>query len=105
MADCEVCGKQTRNCPPSPFTPCSYWRCRECVGEHRISWAELLSVLASRKANDFDSAVKEFNDKFGVAGYAEKYWLPTIEYFGKTKGEAWGERNNWEDEVDAEGDR
>jgi hypothetical protein len=77
----------------------------ECQKEHRVAWGELLSVLASCNANNFDDAMKKFDERISFIGYARKYFLPTLAYYGKTKEEAWAERDNWEQELLAEHER
>lgn len=68
-ATCEVCNKPTNNCPSSPFLPCSYWRCPECVMEHRIAYWELLCVASgngysgTRKFEKGDEDGKVFDPK------------------------------------------
>ena len=37
---------------------------------------------------DEDGVEKEIPDNEGMK-YAEKYWIPTMEFFNKTKEEAW----------------
>jgi hypothetical protein len=95
---CLVCKKLTDKCPPSPFLPYSGWRCEECQKAHRIPYNDLLGILWSDgKANNYNEALQIFrkwwkgsdgNGPDNGVEYAEKYWLPTMEFFHKTKEEA-----------------
>src|SRR5581483_5201929 len=98
MKKCEVCGELTTHCPSSPFTPCSYWRCLECTKNKRISYEELLRVLISGNAKDFDERMFKINEALGE-GYANKFFLPTINFFKKTKEQAWKDAMKFEVEV------
>ncbi len=107
---CEVCNKDTNDCPPSPFSPCSYWKCNECRGEHRIAYWELLCVLgggphvvspSGKAINNFDERLTELNELLRTdrtPKYGDHWLLPTLAFFNKTKEEAWAEKHLWEDE-------
>ena len=93
---CLVCGETTEECPPSPFLPYSGWRCKGCQKAHRIPYDDLLGQL--RESSSYEEALERFRVWWrgsdgtypddGVA-YAEKYWLPTLRFFDKTKEQAW----------------
>ena len=98
MDKCMVCGQMTTECPPSPFLPYSGWRCQECQKAHRIPYEDLLGILyGAGTANSYEERLEEFRQWWrGSDGtgpddgikYAEKYWLPTMEFFGKTTEQA-----------------
>ncbi len=90
---CMVCGTITDECPPSPFSPYSGWRCKECQKAHRIPYDELLMMLhGNGTAKNYEERHAQWVEWWGKDdGYAEKYWYPTLKYFGKTKEEAWTE--------------
>ena len=105
--ECMVCGKPTEQCPPSPFLPYSGWRCEECQKARRIPLQDLLGLLRGLgEVHNYDEAVKDYglwwSRSTGCKGgkeyhppaeegekYAEKYWLPTMEFFGLTKDAVW----------------
>jgi len=93
MNSCMVCGTMTNECVPSPFLPYSGWRCTDCQKEHRIPYKDLLSILyGPGTAQNYDERHAQWVEWWGKDdGYAEKYWLPTLEFFGKSKAEAWEE--------------
>lgn len=97
---CEVCDKPTTYCPPSPFSPCSYWRCPDCAKAKRIALWEFLCVLdRNNEATTFEEQLTLLNAAIGTPKnpfYASSYLLATIEFFGLSKTDAWNERKNWE---------
>ena len=93
---CLVCGEQTTTVSPSPFLPYSYPKCDECFENHRIPYRDLLNLLRNR-GNNFSEAVAHWQEWWGKEdGYAERYWLPTIEFFGKNPDEVWAEAQKWQ---------
>jgi len=100
--DCEVCGDETEHCIPSPFGPYSYWRCKQCYNAKRIKYGELLGLLEGTWANNassYDDAVRNINRLLAtptVKDYAGRYFTPTLEFYKKTKDQAWKERKDWE---------
>lgn len=99
MHYCEVCGQPVTHCLPSPFLPCSYWRCNECANAKRIAYWELLCVLCGQEtAKDFDDRVRELDARLGDK-YAETRLTNTINYFNVSKEKAWSERYRWEAEA------
>ena len=85
---CEVCGEDTENCPPSPFLPCSKWRCKKCVSQRLISLDDLLGVLAPVSACSYEERMCELDERLDP-GYADKYFTPTLKFFNLSPIEAW----------------
>lgn len=104
--NCMVCDCLTNNCPPSPFYPYSGWRCKKCVSNHLIPYEDLLHLLVGSikgESISYEDSIEQFREWWkGSDGngpdtgreYAEKYILPTLKFFGKTKEEAWKDSNS-----------
>lgn len=99
---CIVCNSLTDICCPSPFLPYSGWRCGDCIKAHRIPYKDLLDILNREETNSYEEALESFrqwwkgSDGLGPDNgveYAEKYLLSTLEFFNKSKDEAWEEAN------------
>lgn len=99
MEKCNVCERETDKCPSSPFLPCSYWKCDECREKKLISYGELLCVLCGTgTASSFDERLDELNSMLSnerISKYGDCFVLPTLKFFGKTKQEAWAEKENF----------
>jgi hypothetical protein len=78
MGNCDVCGKSNSECSPSPFSPCSYYRCSECCKAKRVPLKEMASVLG----NGLQAAV----DFYEVCGtnYLYRYLVPTMRHYNMT---------------------
>ncbi len=99
ITKCEVCDKETDRGSPSPFLPCSYYKCDECRSALLVAYWELLCVLqGTNTTNSFDERLKELDNMLGTVkspDYGSRRLLPTLKYFNKTKDEAWNEKHNW----------
>lgn len=91
LNECMVCQKPTNNCPPSPFLPYSGWRCLECVKEHRIPLEDLMGILyRGGTSKSYQEAKQQWIEWWGSDdGYAEKYWIPTANFYNLTLEQIW----------------
>jgi hypothetical protein len=100
---CMVCEKPTNDLRSSPFNPYTGPKCTDCTKAHLIPYVELLIVFTSADTDRcYQDRLQSFREWWkgsdekgpdtGVA-YAEKYWLPTLAFYGKTAKEVWEEAN------------